>query len=1537
MDSSSAGIDQNFTCVDCEQSERRLALCSTCRAYYCDGCWLRQPVHRPGRAAPNTHEKVDLGLYLRLWSTFNPDPRRQDELHREDEETTWFAVRRGDSTGTNQQKILHDSGRYASLVANGSEGKHLLRFPSIVSFVGQTGAGKSTLLKMLIERQFPWLADEMDKAACEEQFPTPVVGSFENSTVPTSGDVHLYADPSTYFAQCPMFFVDSEGLEGGQLSPVATRTREEDRAASRRMRTGRNRNRLTKTKRWRFSREVSRPIGWMDAPEKDKREFAVTHFYPRILYTFSDVIVFVLRNARTFESAVATRLIDWAAEVLNASTNQPRLPHAIIVLNAADARTNPKEWDVDHATESLLRSVNDSRPSARESERVAKLMKHWDLPEKPVRSLRDLLLCYYSSVRVVYVPDDKQYLRLEEQAGKLYHEIQSTCHASHSSKRQARMRMNADELDELFQAAFEHFSKTLDAPFDLVEAARKNTSIPRDFGGNVTKLAVAVRDVLQKKLSQEGRRGGGRADNNSGEPQVAVKDIFEPLSLMVASCYATDFFEKNYQQSCIKSLQVFYQQFWPCEYEFEGRRGRCVNTFERHQKGHQLRGRQRPGNYVTSCPVQDLLPLWHKWIYNWIAHFQTWLMKGTTRETPEEDLVPQIHQHNMHKFYEQVEGSLSYISHSICLCCLRELPEHPLQCGHVLCTACVKTYGDLEARLEAHSRTGVLKQYGQVSLSKCPLHSPNKKGFEVTEPRIITLKPDWAGVRLLCLDGGGVRGIVELEVLRHIENYLGGHLPIQAFFDLIVGTSTGGIIAAGLGVEDWRVDECIKHFMELSDKAFTRRRFVGIHDLPVLRRAGRKYRTKPFETILQDLFGEDEYLFGGFQADPKRYKTRVALTSTTATGSTAVVMANYNRPEDSPFTEFIRPDRPEDELKIWEAVRATTAAPGFFRPFTKKETGQGFVDGAVYHNNPAYVAFEESRLLWPDVRHCLPDIILSLGTGHNRERTNRVLTGASLSSSSRDTEPMRPPVLLRTTSGGKLKKVSEPDTHGYSEVYQNVKMILARMSNVLNSQLIWDTFKRERTLTTPRHELNSVLGRFQRIDPYLGYEPPALDDKAKMKQLKETVAQRLEYDSFYRRKVRHVAHRLVASSFYFEKLRHDNLGAGWYEFGGRILCRFPNNSDELSHLGAFLRSHRLRTIDGRGRPYLFFRVEEAGRPHSEIELTIEVLNRMAQGQLSIFDLEMVTYRVSNRNAEVTMSLAFWDSEAAKADVLPISGFPRKIVAENNLQASAAGTTNTPKVSADEYWRDMSTDVDTEPAPLNMKEVEGALPNTNMLGISEKEEENASFAERWASRRRALLGNLTIPNQGIGTATGTAMATATTSPAGTGASSSPGGLGSPSSARGIHRLFPSLASIRVHSRSPTGGGGGNHNGVSDDRDSKPGTPIERRTDGFLPLPSPPRREEDVPEPPPLATPSVTGDQPQQDYFQAQVEEEEEEEADEDEMQLNRAIQLSLDHRNNRFTAGGTNLVELQRALALSLLEGGYVPPQLEEDDHEEEEV
>jgi hypothetical protein len=58
-------------------------------------------------------------------------------------------------------------------------------------------------------------------------------------------------------------------------------------------------------------------------------------------------------------------------------------------------------------------------------------------------------------------------------------------------------------------------------------------------------------------------------------------------------------------------------------------------------------------------------------------------------------------------------------------------------------------------------------------------------------PQLIKLKPRCAGVRVLTLDGGGVKGILEIAMLLKLEEKIGLGLPIQDFFDLVIGTSTG--------------------------------------------------------------------------------------------------------------------------------------------------------------------------------------------------------------------------------------------------------------------------------------------------------------------------------------------------------------------------------------------------------------------------------------------------------------------------------------------------------------------------------------------------------------------------------------------------------------------------------------------------------------------------------------------------------------------------------------------------------------------------
>jgi hypothetical protein len=145
---------------------------------------------------------------------------------------------------------------------------------------GSQDAGKSTLIKMLIaheQRKLP--------PAYTADFASPVVGAARNDKLPTSGDVHLYSDPGTCFGELPMLYADCEGLDGGEEAPLAAQSRIQN--------TSRPRNRPKN-----FIQGVLRDLEWAKDGVTSGREYAVKHLYPRLLYTFSDVIVFVLRNPK---------------------------------------------------------------------------------------------------------------------------------------------------------------------------------------------------------------------------------------------------------------------------------------------------------------------------------------------------------------------------------------------------------------------------------------------------------------------------------------------------------------------------------------------------------------------------------------------------------------------------------------------------------------------------------------------------------------------------------------------------------------------------------------------------------------------------------------------------------------------------------------------------------------------------------------------------------------------------------------------------------------------------------------------------------------------------------------------------------------------------------------------------------------------------------------------------------------------------------------------------------------------------------------
>jgi hypothetical protein len=182
----------------------------------------------------------------------------------------------------------------------------------------------------------------------------------------------------------------------------------------------------------------------------------------------------------------------------------------------------------------------------------------------------------------------------------------------------------------------------------------------------------------------------------------------------------------------------------------------------------------------------------------------------------------------------------------------------------------------------------------------------------------------------------------------------------------------------------------------------------------------------------------------------------------------------------------------------------------------------------LFHNNPVRVAYEESKLIWPDIQDCHPDILLSIGTSHNGQETGGTL----------DVSPTRR--LRRVNRNSDISVIPEHRDRriGFGSWFRNtsvaqfLNVMVNRMDNILNSEQMWQTFKKD--VLSSSKAVNEYL-RYIRVNPKLGYAPPRLDDKGKLVALQMRVVDVLRQNKGYKRKISRIAHRLIASTFYFEK------------------------------------------------------------------------------------------------------------------------------------------------------------------------------------------------------------------------------------------------------------------------------------------------------------------------------------------------------------------------------------------------------------------
>jgi predicted acylesterase/phospholipase RssA len=520
----------------------------------------------------------------------------------------------------------------------------------------------------------------------------------------------------------------------------------------------------------------------------------------------------------------------------------------------------------------------------------------------------------------------------------------------------------------------------------------------------------------------------------------------------------------------------------------------------------------------------------------------------------------------------------------------------------------------------------------------------------------IFIKPPTAGTRILSLDGGGVRGIVELTILQQIERELGGGLYIQDFFDLIVGTSTGGIIALGLGACGRSVDKCISSFWSLCEKAFTKRKGIGFPGIEFFVSASNhsKFETRPLESALQNFYGEG-LLFGGpqhkLESAELRRLTKVAVTMTTTSGS-VVVAGNYNRhnnAEDLSY-RFYRSEKPDNEMKVWEAARATSAAPRIFKPFFHSNSGQSYQDGAIYYNNPVDIAMLEQRLIWPESQDRHPDILLSIGTGYN---------------------PATEPRDSRSTS--------KPSTWGVlSHMRGLAKIGIDHVHNSLNSERTWKIFM-ERYLPYDRFK-----DRYIRVNLTLDNDPPKLDDVQAMGKLRDMTRSRFTKE---KDQIQTIADRLIASSFYFEPLPSPNAienSDGSFTVKGSIFCRFSQGSDQIHYLGEVFRRRSQSIFNrGSGEHQLYFVIRERRRERDAMSLLITERIMSAMTRDCHFSMGKVEVRLAEKMAEIDILLCV-NGDRAQPNFYPISGFPRCLLDDYLNSTSPESTSLFHRTAANLY-------------------------------------------------------------------------------------------------------------------------------------------------------------------------------------------------------------------------------------------------------------
>ncbi len=330
---------------------------------------------------------------------------------------------------------------------------------------------------------------------------------------------------------------------------------------------------------------------------------------------------------------------------------------------------------------------------------------------------------------------------------------------------------------------------------------------------------------------------------------------------------------------------------------------------------------------------------------------------------------------------------------------------------------------------------------------------------------------------------------------------------------------------------------------------------------------------------------------------------------------------------------FQRFERPEQELSVWEAARATSAAPGFFKAFHKDSNGHTYWDGALKLNNPIFAADDERRNIWPESSKLLPlpDIVVSVGTG--------IFPDAEAAKQKHDPGPRYGVGLI-------------------NGVKTFVHIGVDAVAQCLDCERVWDNY-----VQGVFPQTGDMSMRFHRLNVSFDGEKIELDRVDKMNDLEQKTQHFFQSENTAglsnqqaSRSLDNIAMQMIATLFYFEVTGSEIVQAPGIVIQGTIKCRLPRTFSTEGSLAKLARG--FLEIPQHFRSFRIF-TNAAEANWDSVPIRDHVLEPIISNAAP-FEIG-VQLRLQSQDVPTAISLHLVKPSSHTTKPQLISGFPRVIM------------------------------------------------------------------------------------------------------------------------------------------------------------------------------------------------------------------------------------------------------------------------------------